>query len=248
MAWETNEGYEPQSLEDDIFLSDIPVPLTLENLKSQFENPIDNKNDYISVFIDDYIYSREQCVDEDELAQLRDIRNGFYVEVMKMFKKYLNIGLPDFEDKSEDEQDLLIKGVYRYFIINIKRNFNQYIMNYIEENKKELLSICERKKDITTLAYKKELDDPEYLAIIANIHDVITTALEDDVDVEDFLRLSDKHHEWENSFINASYDDCSITGNFVDKYKAIIANNEEYRSDLDVKIRNKIFKKVRNSK
>lgn len=242
MPYESTDGYEPGSMEDDVFLSDVPVSLILESIKEQFEDPTsDIKTDYVSTFIDTWDYSKEECEDDDELRQLRQIKNNFYREIMKLFRENLNLGFPNFEDLSEDSQDDLIKFTYRYFILHIRKNFSHLVQNYIDQNREEILSICDKKKDVTTLAYKKDIDDPDDLLIITNIPEIVNHITQMDFDVEDFLTLSMGKHDYECEYVNQAYDDVMITGNFVEPYKNYV--DSTFKSELIDKVRTKYFKK-----
>lgn len=244
MQYESTDGYEPGSMEDDIFLSDVPPSVMLESIKTQFDDPsLDNKTDYVTTFIDTYESSKEECEDEDEEKQLREIKNKFYAEIRHLFRDNLNLGFPDFEDLSESEQDGLIRFSYRYFILHMKKNFSHLVQNYIDKYKDEVLGICEKKKDVTTLAYKKDISDPNDLLILSNIPAIVRHVLAVEFDVDEFLELSMGKHDYECEYVNQAYDDVRITGNFIEQYMNQI--DQTMISDIADKVRSKIFKRIR---
>lgn len=245
MPYESTDGYEPGSMEDDVFLSDVPVSLILESIKGQFDDPTsDIKTDYVSTFIDTWYYSKEECEDEDEVRQLYQIRTNFYVEMMKLFRETLNLGFPNIDDISDEGvQDDLIKFTYRYFILHIRKNFSHLVQNYIEKNRDEILSICDKKKDVTTLAYKKDIEDPDDLLILSNIPEIVDYVLDKDFDVDEFLKLSMGKHDYECEYVDGAYDDFQITGNFVEPYTNFVDNT--FKSELIDKVRTKYFKKIK---
>ena len=162
-----------------------------------------------------------------------------------IFHEKLGIGLPELDDMSEDEQLELIHYVYRFFIINIKKNFTTFIFNYIEENKESLAENLPKRKDVTTASLKQVVTDSEDLAIITNIAEVIEIVLKDEnTTVESFLELSrGDDANLENDFVSEHYDDFTINGNFVRSYCKMLT--DEFRIEVECKVRNKILKKYR---
>ena len=241
MTYETNDGYEPSSLEEDIFISDIPIDLTKENIKYQFQNPMDNDIDYITTFIDSYDFSMENCGDPDEKKRLIELRDDFFSFVRTLFKEYLDVGFPDFEDHDMETQNDLILCAYRYFVINIKRNFVHLVLNYIDKRKNSVLELCDKKKDVTTLAYKKEIQDPDDLLIISNINEIVRFIINSEFDVGEFLSLARKKNDYEAEYVDDAYDNVHITGNFTSKYRSMF--DDEYLVSIVNKIRQKILKR-----
>ncbi len=244
MSYESTDGYEPGSMEDDIFLSDVPPSVMLESIRTQFDDPtLDNKTDYVTTFIDTYDSSKEECEDEDEVKQLREIKENFYAEIRQLFRDNFNLGFPNFEDQSESGQDSLIRFSYRYFILHMKKNFSHLVQNYIDNNRDEVLSICEKKKDVTTLAYKKDASDPDDLLILSNVPTIVRYVLGMEFDVDDFLELSMGNHDYECEYVDQAYDDVRITGNFVSQYMKMI--DQVLIQDISDKVRSKLLKRIR---
>ena len=120
----TFEGfdYEPNDIDDEIFLSEAPLSLMKENIRSQFENPGENhKNDFIQTFLNKYAYSKKIEL-EEESENLDDLHDEFISYMEDLFKEFLGIGLPDIEEKNDEIQEEIVHYLYRYFIINIKKN------------------------------------------------------------------------------------------------------------------------------
>lgn len=245
MRYEGTDGYQAECLEDDIFLSEVPVSLIKESIHEQFDNPLINKTDYVSNFIDVCEVSREQLDDEDmdgdDKNALRHIREDFYVYLRQLFRDYLNLGFPNFEDLSEDEQDELMRNTYRYFILNIKKNYSRMVTHYIDSHKSEIESICEQKKDVTTMAYKKSIKNEYDLLVISNIYTVVPHILDSDIDVDEFLRNSCGKNDCECEYVMDAYDRFLITGNFIDRYREMIGS--DLRATIANKVREKILKR-----
>lgn len=240
MSYESMDGYEPQSLEADVFLSDVPISLIKENIKSQFDSPMNNRMDYVTTFIDNYDFSKEQCTDDDELKVLRGAKDDLFSFIRSLFWDYLGISFPDFEDRDEDDQDELIRCTYRYFIINMKKNFVNMVLHYIDERKEEVLGICVKKKDVTTLAYKKQISNPDDVLILSNLNNVVKHVISSEIYADDFIRYSRRNNDYEGEYIETAFDEDKITGNFVPEYCRMV------KSQLDIEIVNKVRQKIFN--
>lgn len=241
--------YEPNSLDSDQFLSEVSINLTKENVKAQFADPLEyRKKDHITPFITKYKFSADNAdaYEDEDLDNVTELRDNFYAFMQEMFKEYLGIGFVDFDDKSKDEQDRLIHLTYRFFLMNIKKNFVCFIMNYINKNKGSYEIDEEKKKDVTSLSFKREITDPADIYIISNLHSIIEGILGEEIDVDDFLDNCDDDNCLETIFVKKKFDKFEITGNFVPRYIEML--DYDFISDIETKIRNKILKKYRKVK
>lgn len=245
------ENYKPNSITTDVFLAELPLPLMKENIKDQFKHPLDINNDYVNIFIDKYSYLFNSLTEDDDeyddaIEELQELRNEFITFMEKRFYKKLNIGIPNFDELPEEEQNEAIKMIYRYFILNIRKNFANVVVNYILKYKKSIISSLTKtkKKDVTSLSLKKEITSQDDIDIISNLSEIIEIVLDTDIDVSQFIELSESdNNSVEANWINSAYDDIRITGNFVDKYKTMI--NNEFKYELEIIVRNRIMKKYR---
>ena len=238
--------YEPQDAESEILLSSLPLSIITGSISTQFKDPMEyRKNDFVQSFITKYQVTKENILEEEEEEELQTLYDGFISFMENIFHEKLGIGLPELDDMSEDEQLELIHYVYRFFIINIKKNFTTFIFNYIEENKESLAENLPKRKDVTTASLKQVVTDSEDLAIITNIAEVIEIVLKDEnITVDSFLELSrGDDANLENDFVSEHYDDFTINGNFVRSYCKMLT--DEFRIEVECKVRNKILKKYR---
>jgi len=226
------------------FLSQVPVALLEENILTQFNNPENFRMDYVSSFINSFKYSKEFIEDDDEMNELISHHDEFMFFMKDMLFEKLGIGINDFGEMSVEEKQDLIHFTYRFFIINIKDNFFNLFLNYINENKQFLFENSTRKKDITTQAFRKEISD-EDTAILANMSDIMTYILTDaNLTVDDFLRLCEgDESSTELTLVNEYFDDFILTGNFIEKYAKMLRISMRIR--IEGEIRNRILKKYR---
>lgn len=241
-----NFNYQPNDIDSDIFLSELPLSLVKENIISQFEDPLEyRKKDHITTFINMYLFSKENMDPfEDDKDVLMQLRYNFYSFMQDLFKSFLGIGFVNFDDMSEEDQDTLIHYTYRFFLINIKKNFVCLILNYIEKNREEYIFDEDRRKDVTTLSFKREITDPKDIYILSNLSDIIDSILGMDITVDDFFENCDDDDPYlETMFVSSKYDQFIITGNFVENYINMI--DSDFKSEIESKIRNKILKKYK---
>lgn len=241
--------YEPNDIDSDQFLSEVSITLTEENIKAQFKDPLEyRKKDHITPFIARYKFSRDNAdaYEDEDLDNVTELRDDFYSFMQRMFHEYLGIGFVDFDDKDMDSQDKMIHLTYRFFLINIKRNFVCFIMNYLNEHRDEFDVDDDKRKDVTSLSFKREITDPVDTHIISNLHSIITDILNEDITVDDFLANCDNDGCLETLFVKDKFDSYEMTGNFVPNYVDML--DDDFISDLETKIRNKILKKYRKVK
>lgn len=235
--------YEPNDIDDEIFLSEIPLSLLKENIKTQFEDPMEyRKIDYVQSFLNKYQFSMENINDDDDQADLENIHVEFISFMRDMFRVYLGLGFPNLEDMDEESQEELIHFTYRYFIINIKKNFVNVILNSLNENKRSICDALPKKKDVTSLSLKRNVTDEDDLTIISNISDAIDMVLITSSSITKFLeQCSIDEPSLEAEYISDKYDSCDITGNFIEKYIDML--DDSFKVEIECKVRNKILKK-----
>lgn len=236
--------YDPNEIENEIFLSELPLDLFLETIRSQFNEPMEyRKNDYVQSFFNKFYFTKNEMTEDDE-EEVEELYTKFVSFMESLFKEYLGIGLPTLEDEGEEEQKELIHYVYRYFIMNIRKNFVNFIYNYIEDRKDGICDSIEKKKDVTSLSLKKNVTDENDITILSNLSEVISDILDEEFTIDDFFKYSRTDStELEIDFVNDKYENCEITGNFVPYYIKMI--DEDLLVEIECKVRNKILKKYK---
>lgn len=241
------DDYIPNEINSDTFLSEVPVSLMKENIISQFEDPLEyRKKDHITTFINMYRFSESNAdvYEDEELDSIIELRDDFYAFMREMFMNYLGVGFNDFDDMSKEDQDNLIHYTYRFFLINIKKNFVNLILNYIEKNREKYGYDDEKKKDVTTISLRKEIDDPVDIYILSNLTEIINSILYDEeISVDDFLENCDNEASLETRFVKENYDNFILTGNFIPLYIEML--NIDFNVEIESKVRNKILKKYK---
>ena len=240
-------GYVPNDVENEIFLSELPLDLFLETIRSQFEEPMEyRKIDYVQSFFNKFYFTKDEMTEDDE-EEIEELYIKFISFMGSLFKEFLGIGLPTLDDEGEEEQKELIHYIYRYFIMNIRKNFVNLIYNYIEDRKDRFCDSLERKKDVTSLSLKKNVTDENDIVVLSNLSEIISDILDEEFAIDDFFKYSRTDStELEIDFVSDKYDTCDITGNFVPYYTKMV--DEDLKVEIECKVRNKILKKYKKQK
>jgi hypothetical protein len=245
--FELDYGYQPNDIDSDIFLSEAPASLMKENIKAQFQDPLEHrKKDHMTTFLRMYQYSKENvdAYEDEDLDSLHELRDDFYVFMQRMFMDYLQLGFVNFDDMGEDEQDSLMHYTYRFFLINIKRNFVQFVLGYINKHRELFENEDNKRKDVTTMSFKKEITDPTDVYVLSNLYRIIDDILgNDDLDIDEFFELCDEDNSLETRLVQEAFNNDTITGNFLPHYIEML--DEDFKSEIESKVRNKILKKYR---
>lgn len=238
-------GYNPTDLDDELFLSEVPMELLQESIETQFGDPLEyRKKDYVQSFITKYEFSKDNMM-EDDLVMLEYNRDKFIEFLEEIFDNYLSIGFNELDNVDTDEQNEIMHQTYRFFIKNIKKNFVNIIFNYINEYKDDISSKYEKKKDVTTLNFRAEIDDEYDTLVLANLGEIVNYIIEivrDITSVDDFFELcQDDEVILELECVKHYYNEMQLTGNFIEKYVDML--DDDFKSEIQSKIRNKILKK-----
>lgn len=238
--------YDPNQIEDEIFLSQAPLELLMENIRSQFTEPNwDHKNDFVQSFINKYLYTKENELEEeaDEIERLHDRFIQFMEDTLYEF---LRIGIPGIEDRTSDEEaEEFVHYLYRFFIIFIKKNFVRVFKRYIKKHKEELYEKIPKTKDVAYLRYRNEIDDEVDCQIISKIFTVVEMVrdiLQEECDIDTFFDLARSDSiNLEIDFIQEKYDIDEINGNFVPYYFDMV--DDALLDEITCSVKNSLLKK-----
>lgn len=221
--------YEPSpDTEDMTALTLNSLNVIKDSIRMQFSDPSSyGKIDAVEGFIIRYnstIREISDDFDDEELAIVRGLHSNFVAFMEAMFKDKLKIGIPEIDDMSAEEQETILHYLYRFFIMNIKQNMLNFMKSYIDKNKSALASVLPDTSTASSKRFANILNDADIVRICANIDDVVKLAMTDkEVTVSEFLDMCKaKEDDLEREFIDSKYDDASITGNFVNRYRKML--------------------------
>lgn len=228
--------------DDEMFLSAIPLELLEEAIKKQFDDPLEyRKSDYVKSFLNKYYFSVREMYEEEE-EDINQIRDEFISFMEKMFFKYLGIGMPGLDDKSDDDQNEMVHKIYRYFIMQIKKNITNLIWYYITHDQGDMYQVLDKKENIIYNNFKKEIDDEKDILILSNLPDVIDYVLTLDISVDRFFEATiTDTSSMEAIYVRDCYVAYELNGDFVGSYLTMVDNY--FKVELESKIKKRILNK-----
>jgi len=241
-------------IEDDSFLTEVPLNLMENSIITQFEDPFYyRKKDYVQDFMTKYERIKEDETQEDE-NDAESLKDEFILFMSKTFDKYLDIGLNDIEAKSEENQFDIIHYAYTFFIRRIKRNFVNIICNEMKKHTEEISSAISEKnaknKNVTYSTFKDEIDDENIVNILSHSNAAVKIVLEkidSTYSVDDFFQYCELDEpEIDKEYVEKCFNEFYLTGNFISKYVSMIT--EEFIIELEAKLRSHILKNFPNRK
>lgn len=241
------DEYTPTDLEDEVFLSKLPVGIIEDCIRSQFEEPYEyRKRDYFETYMDKYNVTEEYGTEMD-ILEAEEAHDGFIVFMQELFQEFLHIGFDNLDEKSADDQIYMLQMTTRFFIRMVRKNFTNLIMNYLDKYPDIYLDLPDR-KDVTYHNYKNEGISKDDIKILSNLNYVVTTVLEKDFDIDEFFDLvSSDDYSLERDYVRRQFDEFNITGNFVRPYIDMVSD-ESFIITLESRVKNKILKKYPNRK
>jgi hypothetical protein len=98
-----------------------------------------------------------------------------------------------------------------------------------------------KKKDVTTMNYKKQLKNRDDVIIMSNLPSIIEFVRGLDTRAEDFISLTTNDNSFEGRYIKYLMDHGLLTGDFVDTYLRIVFDENDYVLDeIQVELRMKL--------
>jgi hypothetical protein len=150
----------------------------------------------------------------NELIELRDDFNSFLIT--ELDSRFM-LGV-DLDNLQSYEIEDIGKHSYEFFVVNLKENMTNFLMNYICLNKSYLASLFTdeyKRKDVTTSNMKKLTKNKDDVVILANIISVIYHILDLEVDPDDFMELAVEPGEYSGEMVKEYVRSFKIANNFV---------------------------------
>lgn len=241
------------------YLNSATVELMIEYLKEQINSPYDYQSkNYVDDFIGNYNFSKNAIMTDyencegieteelnDTLLDLEKDRNKFVNVYLDLLYEKLSIGFNDFEERTEDFQNNIMSIVYKYFILNIKRNYKNLCLTYIMEHKEKLAKAYKCSGNITSMIQKRRLSsiDSDYLVILSSLKDIIRDAISAPYDINEFVLATFGFDppEYDQALIKELIDKDIITGNFVPMYLDLVPSS--LLDNIEFNIRYEILNK-----
>lgn len=246
-----SDNYElATSIETETLLADLPFNLIKESIKEQIKDPVTSRTNYIDVIVDKCMVYKEQfSTDEDLIREIDENLSDFFVFIMTEINNKFDLGLDIDEIAGYSNIVEIGSALYKYFIIRYRKNITKFFTKFIFQNKKRFLEFYNNKgeKDVSTLAYKKQLKNSEDLCIIVHLPDIIKYIISLDVDPMEFINLTAKEDNYEAYIVRGLIKSNKLIGSFVTPYINLCVDSHDYLIDsLQTDIRMKILDKISN--
>lgn len=177
--------------ETELMILDTPVSLIMEHIRSQVERTYGAIN-YLNIVTDKFNLIEDQYRDDPEtIYKVNDMRIFVYSEVAKIISEYFNVDLNIDYDMPKLVEEI-VTDVYEFFIVNIRKTGYRFLLNYIKENKKEIveaLDLSKPNKDVTTNSVKKKLKSVD-VKIISNLYEVVDYVLSLNIPDDTFIEYT----------------------------------------------------------
>lgn len=243
------------------YLHGASVDLVIEYLKEQMRSPYDYQcRNYVDEFIGDYNFSKEALITDYEnavgveaeeinqsLTEIDQYRDKFVNVFMNLMYDRLSVGFADFDDRSIEFQNKVMSIVYKFFILNIKRNYKNICLSFIEENKDELNKTYKHSGDMTLSVQKSRVSDTKDITLLSSLRDIIREAIQIPYDIDEFVlkTYGNDPPEYDQILMKELIDKDIITGNFVPHYLKLVP--ESLLDNIEFNIRNELLNQYTTS-
>jgi hypothetical protein len=250
MFYDTDQYEVTTGVETDELLAQLPIAIMKENIDEQVDNPLYSNVNYLNSVLEQYYILEEHFEDNPTvLSELTDIIKEFCEYILNKLNDKFDISF-NVDEKYDDiisHTDI----IYTFFIINYSSNMTNFLYSYINDNKKNLAESYDKlgkKKDVTTMNYKKQFKNKDDVIIAANLPDILNYIKGLYIEPPDFIDYVISDGNYEGAFIKKLIDQGLITGDFVDKYTSVIFDeNDNVFDEIVIGIREMLFDIILNT-
>lgn len=223
-------------------LADLQFELIKESIFDQIDYPIGNHVDYLEGVVDRISIIKKQFPgDEDDVDF---VVNEFFKSILVRINDVYNLEMDIHSIEFSENIIEITICIYEYFILNYKNNITNFLVSYIEENRKMLIKEFSdsNKKDVSTITLKKQIKDKDDMTIASNLPSIFNFIISLNIDPIDFLRLSTSDYDYNSSEIIRLIESGLMMGGFVFYYLTLCGNEyivDECQNDIKVMLHNK---------
>lgn len=215
--------YEGENFETELVfipaIKDLHRTLLEEDIKQQLSDPFDANVNCVETFNQqvEEILSGED-IDSDDAKIIRGEKLSFYTGIIELIsdKYHLECDTETIAAKNLEEVSDICEAMYTFFVLKLKKNIKNMMLNYIMSNKKEIcksLDFLRKKKDVTTMSLRKKIEDPDISTIASNIQEVLNYIKSLDINMDEMIKYIDLDL-YNNSAVNDLMLSSIIRSNF----------------------------------
>lgn len=231
------------NIEVDEMLSDLPIELTILNIKEQLSTPQSTIN-YLENFKDevdeiDREYSNEDNFDSGEKT-LNELRTSVANDVIDIISNEYNVTI-DTESYTGEDIFEIAEALYNVFVVDYMENIERYLYKYIKKYKK---SLAEDYKNDESLIKSKKIKDKDLFYISNNLPDVIQFLIREDIDETEFIELATEEDSYDRSVLLELMGSGAMFGDFADALLGKLNDEFSYiRDAIILNVQSKLNKK-----
>jgi hypothetical protein len=229
---------------NDELLSDFPLDLIKENIYEQISNPLMSSTNYFNIVMEKYNIIKHNFSDNpDDFKNFENVIIDFCNDVLNSISEKYNLGIDNIDTP---ELFPTTEAVYNYFILNYKRNVVRFFYSYITDNRNTLAESYEKmakKKDVTTLNYKRQLKEREDVIILSNLSSIVSYIKSIQIESLDFVDMTTESDDIDDRTIELLINRGMMNGDFVNDYLDIVFDYndnvlDEIVNELQLKLYN----------
>jgi len=248
MFYDRDEFELSSNVEFNDLLVELPFDLIKESIIEQINDPVSSRTNYIDVILDKYeVFKLQYSEDEDIINELEEHVRSFFIFIMEAMDNKFNLGLDLNEIAGRKDIVNIGECLYKYFVIRYVKNITRFITKFIFKNKKTFVNYYndKNKKDVSTLAFRKQIKNNDDLIIITCLPSIIKDIIGMEVESEDFVILSAGNGNYEASVVKELIYSSRLIGDFYKPYISMCVDSYDYIIDeLQTEIRIKILSKI----
>lgn len=247
MFYDKDEFQLSSNVELNEILTELPFDLIKESILEQINDPISSRTNYIDVILDKVrVFEAQYDEDEELLEELHEQINNFMLSIIHAIDDKFNL-LIDYNEIASGNIIEIGECIYNYFVVRYVKNITRFITKYIFKNKKSISQSYgdAAKKDVSTLAFKKQIKNNDDLCIITNLPLIIKDIINTNLNSYEFISLSAGSSNYDASVVKGLIESFRLNGDFFRPYISICVDDHDYIIDeLQTEIRIKILNKI----
>lgn len=239
------------NIETEELLMEMPLEVIKENIRSQIDNPLSTRVDFVEPMIDKFNAIKEQYGELDTTeTELKKLKTDLFSFIISALNDRFELDVVVDDDNAEQLQ-VVGYALYEFLILRYKKNITKFIHKFIKRNKKHLVKEFEqyyKKKDVTSITVKKKIKNKDEALIISNLPAIIKHIINDlamDMDVHQFFDYLGDGDLYEVEIIQQLVNSGNMSDSFIDKYVELITDKYDYVLDeIQSEIRMKLLDKL----
>lgn len=235
MSSSVKEELDNQSVEE--LLDSLSLDIMKDNIKQQIYEESDSRRDFLDTVLTKFRFIISNG-DFDE-----DVKGTINTEIHDFCTEIIDYIVGRYELMYEEQPSSVIEvteTLYEFFVIRKETNVKEFLINYINENKDDIVTGLglEKGSDIMSLASSHKTDDINDIKIISNVDAVMKYILSLKISTEEFLDILSCDGEYYSTQLKEYVDSDIVNGDFVTEYLSDVI--EDYDNIYSTNIRNEI--------